>query len=116
MKVQRQVSVSESDLSSFAPCRSPAPRAVGARALLTFLDLEVRTAANTEMLAALFDFTPAEARLAALAATGLSSRQAVRELQVTVSTARNQLKAVFAKTGTQRQSELVVLISRPALP
>jgi DNA-binding CsgD family transcriptional regulator len=88
---------------------------LGARALLTFLDLEPKPAANVEMLSALFGLTPAEARLAALAATGLSPQQLAKALQVTESTARNQLKAVFAKTGTHRQSELVALISRLAL-
>jgi DNA-binding CsgD family transcriptional regulator len=44
-------------------------------------------------------------------ATGLSPQQAAGELQVSPSTVRNQLKAVFAKTGTHRQSELVTLMS-----
>ncbi|MGI8568738.1 MAG: helix-turn-helix transcriptional regulator, partial [Methylocella sp.] len=35
---------------------------------------------------------------------------AARELNISRETARNQLKAVFAKTGTHRQSELVALL------
>jgi hypothetical protein len=35
---------------------------------------------------------------------------AARELKISRETARNQLKSVFAKTDTHRQSELVALI------
>jgi DNA-binding CsgD family transcriptional regulator len=35
---------------------------------------------------------------------------AARELKIARETARNQLKAVFAKTNTHRQSELVALL------
>jgi DNA-binding CsgD family transcriptional regulator len=38
--------------------------------------------------------------------------EAARTLGIARETARNQLKAVLAKTGTHRQSELVAMISR----
>ena len=40
----------------------------------------------------------------------LTPRFAARELTITRETARNQLKSVFAKTDTHRQSELVALL------
>lgn len=61
-----------------------------------------------------YGLTVAEARLA-LAMDGSRSLRAVAEiLGVGHETARSQLKAVFAKLGVSRQSELVVLLLRIA--
>ena len=59
-----------------------------------------------------FGLTPAERRLAVQLACGLSLRQSADHLGITYQTARTQLKAVFAKTGTSRQAELVALLAR----
>jgi DNA-binding CsgD family transcriptional regulator len=45
-------------------------------------------------------------------ATGISIERAADQLGLSRATVRNQLKAVFAKTATNRQSELVALLSR----
>jgi DNA-binding CsgD family transcriptional regulator len=45
-------------------------------------------------------------------AEGLSPERAAEELKIARGTARNHLKAVFAKTATHRQGELVALLSR----
>ncbi len=45
-------------------------------------------------------------------ATGVSPEQAGEELGIARETARNQLKAIFAKTATHRQGELIALLSR----
>lgn len=67
-------------------------------------------------LEALYELTPAEAELAALLAAGLTVEEAAARRGITVGTARVQLKSVFAKTDTHRQSELVrVLATLPAL-
>jgi DNA-binding CsgD family transcriptional regulator len=50
--------------------------------------------------------------LAALIASGLLLEDAAQKLEIARETARNQLKAIFAKTGTHRQSELVGLVMR----
>ena len=50
-----------------------------------------------------------EARLASIMAGGVDLRTAAEELGVARDTARNQLKAIFAKTGAYRRSELVEL-------
>jgi DNA-binding CsgD family transcriptional regulator len=44
-------------------------------------------------------------------AGGVDLRTAAEELGVARDTARNQLKAIFAKTGAHRQSELVELLA-----
>jgi DNA-binding CsgD family transcriptional regulator/PAS domain-containing protein len=54
-----------------------------------------------------FALTPAEARLAARLAAGASLHTAADDLGITYGTARQYLKAIFAKTGTSRQAELV---------
>lgn len=61
---------------------------------------------------AMFDFTAAEARVAALIGQGLSIAEAAQALGSTAGTVRNQLKAVFAKAKVSRQVELSVLLSR----
>jgi len=85
---------------------------LGARALLILSDLERRSVPDGGMLSQAFGLSPAEARLAALIAAGLSPERAAEELGIARETARNQLKAVFAKTGTHRQSELAALLAR----
>jgi len=47
-----------------------------------------------------------------MVATGASPEEIAVELQVSRETVRNQIKSIFWKTGTHRQSELAALISR----
>lgn len=54
-----------------------------------------------------FGLTEAEARLARRLRDGHSLQTAAAELGVSVHTVRNHLRAVFAKLGVQRQSDLV---------
>lgn len=80
-----------------------------ARALILLSELRVKPAPDATLLARAFGLSPAEARLAALLAEGLAP--AAQRLGVTRETARTQLKAVFAKTATHRQGELVALLA-----
>ncbi|MDE1995325.1 MAG: helix-turn-helix transcriptional regulator [Rhizobiaceae bacterium] len=65
---------------------------------------------SVSLLNALFDLTPAEARLATVLTSGRSLKIAAGESGVTVKTARTYLERIFRKTGTHRQSELVALL------
>ena len=65
-----------------------------------------------DVLCATHGLTPSEARLAALLAADRSLAEAADELEVSVHTVRKQLQALFAKTGTNRQSSLVGLLVR----
>jgi DNA-binding CsgD family transcriptional regulator len=85
---------------------------LGARAVLTFSDLELCCGLKPLLLSQTFGLTPAEARLASLIGAGNSPERAAQELGVSEATTRNQLKAVFNKTNTHRQPELVALLSR----
>jgi len=85
---------------------------LGARALFTLTAVEPRPGPPAVLLADAFALTPAEARLASIMASGLNPELAAEQLSISRFTARNQLKAIFAKTATRRQSELVALLSR----
>ena len=88
---------------------------LGARALLALSDLDFETKPDPTTFAKAFSLSRAETALASLLGTGLSPKQAAEQLGVTYETARTQLKAIFAKTGVHRQSELVALLTRPTL-
>jgi DNA-binding CsgD family transcriptional regulator len=79
-------------------------------ALLTLNALGPQPGPPAAILARTFRLTPAEAKLASVIARGASPEIAAEELKISRETARNQLKSVFAKTDTHRQSELVALI------
>jgi len=67
---------------------------------------------SDELLAALFGFSRAEARLARAVLTGCSAGDYARQAGVRVATVRSQLHSIFVKTGVRRQAQLVALLSR----
>jgi DNA-binding CsgD family transcriptional regulator len=81
-------------------------------ALLFFTDLAAPSAPSGTLLGAVFQLTPAEARLAVCLAAGSGISSASAMLGISRETARSQLRAVFAKTDTHRQAELTALLSR----
>ena len=58
----------------------------------------------------LFGLSSAEARLAGALTLGESLEVYARENEVRLSTLKTQLRSIFAKTGTDRQSAIVRLI------
>lgn len=62
---------------------------------------------DTDDVAALFDLSPAEARLASALAGGASITEYALVRGIATGTARVQLNRILSKTGTQRQAELV---------
>jgi DNA-binding CsgD family transcriptional regulator len=71
---------------------------------------------NAELLEGLFDLTPGEARVARAVAEAKSVETIADLYNVSTGTVRNQLKSIFAKTGTGRQVELVRLLAGVAAP
>ena len=63
-----------------------------------------------DLLRILFDLTPAESRLAATLFRGCSLEEAGEALGVTRNTSATQLKSIFSKTNTRRQSDLMRLM------
>jgi DNA-binding CsgD family transcriptional regulator len=85
-----------------------------AKTLLLITDVTAPEAPTQELLAGLFDLTPAEARVARALASGLPLDRVAADFGLSVQTIRNQLAAVFHKTGTSRQVELLRLIAGSA--
>lgn len=92
------------------------PRALGtgsglalasADIMIVVTEAERSAAASERQLSQLFGLTAAEARLAHGLAKGLSIDEYANACGVTVTTARNQLRAVLGKTGYRRQQDLV---------
>lgn len=80
--------------------------------ILLVRDLLAPAARAIEPLLEPLGLTAAEARVAALVGGGASPREAAATLSVGESTVRTQLKAIYAKLGIHRQSELAVLVTR----
>lgn len=80
---------------------------------ILILATEMRSSGNLPplgLLSALFDLTPAEARLAIALAAGKSLQATAAELGIEYTSARTYLSRIFGKTGTSQQSELVALL------
>ncbi|NDC58680.1 MAG: helix-turn-helix transcriptional regulator, partial [Alphaproteobacteria bacterium] len=65
-------------------------------------------------LQSVFGLSFAEARVAIAVAEGASLPALAARFEVAHATVRTQLRCVFEKTGTRRQSELAALIARLA--
>ncbi|HWQ57055.1 MAG TPA: helix-turn-helix transcriptional regulator [Bryobacteraceae bacterium] len=94
------------------PFRGSSEPGPGARpaAIVFATDPELRPAPEPEVLEGLFGLTAAESRVAAALVQGDTLESAAGRLRLSAHTVRNQLKNVFAKTGTGRQPELVSLL------
>ena len=100
-----------------APLGGEVPR-VGARrpVVAVFVaDPESEDETPEALLARLYGLTPAEARLASALIQGNGLERTAERLGVSINTARTHVKSVFAKTGVNRQTELIRLVlSGPA--
>jgi DNA-binding CsgD family transcriptional regulator len=81
-------------------------------ALIFLVDPEKKMTSRSSLLRSLYGLTPAECRLADLLMNGYELSQAAELMHVTVGTARFQLKSIFRKTGTARQTQLLRLLLR----
>lgn len=63
-----------------------------------------------DQLVDLFGLLPSEARLAWVIAQGIPIKDAAQTLGLTVETARNYSKRIYAKTGARGQAELVRIV------
>jgi DNA-binding CsgD family transcriptional regulator len=77
---------------------------------IVIADPEAQRALPADHLRVLFGLTEAEAKLAALLASGEELRTVAARLEITYGTARARLAAIFQKTQTRRQGELIRLV------
>jgi DNA-binding CsgD family transcriptional regulator len=80
------------------------------RAIVFLYDLESAASVSPELLAELFGMTPAESRAAREVVLGGSAEDMARRLGISVSTFKTQLQAVYVKTHTHRQADLLKLL------
>lgn len=81
--------------------------------MLQIRDLKQSLSLNTrQQLAAIYQLSKAELNIACLVADGLQVNEISELLQLSANTIRAQLKAIYKKTNTSRQSELIQLILR----
>ena len=94
-------------------CRSGGPPTIffaGAGCIVIASPVGVSTTPRASLLSALFDLTPAEARVARALASMKTPDEIALEFGVAKETVRKQMKAIFDKTGMRSQSLLVQLI------
>lgn len=77
--------------------------------LLAVMPVGASSSPNAEILGALFDLTPTEARVTKALIAGQDLADIAQAHGVSVATVRNQLASIFAKTGVNRQTDLVLL-------
>lgn len=80
-------------------------------AVAIITDLSERASPSRDLLRRLFALTPQEIVVARLLMDGSSPRQIAEISGLTYETTRGYVKRVLAKTGTQRQSQLISLLS-----
>jgi len=95
------VKMSQLSASYFAECQ----------AAVVLIDTDAHRKTPEATLRGAFHLTHAEARLASQLASGDPLDAVCDRLGIAKETGRNQLKSVFARTGTSRQAELVLLIA-----
>ena len=80
-------------------------------AMVAIHDPASRSDIDPEIVAEAFGLTPAEAEVAVLLANGLTAEQVAARKVVGLTTVRSQIKSLFAKIGTNRQADLVRILT-----
>jgi DNA-binding CsgD family transcriptional regulator len=79
-------------------------------ALLTFYHPDSPPVVDADLLSMAFDLTPAECRVAHSIAEGRTPKEIAARLGVQHDTVRKQLQAIYQKTATNRQADLIRLL------
>lgn len=99
-------SVRGRDVGRFADLSLP-----DAAVLLFIVDPANRAGVPVAWIVDAYGLTPAEARVAIAASSGLTIPETARQLGVSQNTIKTHLRKVFGKTGTNRQAELARLMA-----
>jgi DNA-binding CsgD family transcriptional regulator len=83
-----------------------------AKSILLVADTEKRSVTPLEHLRTMFGLTTTEAILVSHLEQDITLSNAAEQTGIAFETARSYLKRIFAKTGTSRQSELLMLLRR----
>ena len=85
-------------------------------AVLAIMPVKAPQAPPIELVQSLFDLTPAEARVARSLASGKTVEDMASDGGVSLNTVRTHVRGVLAKTGCDRQAEVVALLTGTARP
>lgn len=96
-------------ITPLRPTKDPAAWPHGAALIFVFDPLDLPKL-STERVRKMFNLTAAEAHLAAALCRGATLDEVAAERKVSAHTVKSQLKSVFLRTGTNRQTELVALL------
>lgn len=88
----------------------------GTKAIVILSKTNAAHVPAADLIEALFDVTPAEARVARAVAQGQPLIDIASATGVSINTIRTQLKRVFDKSGVSRQGELAVLLRQYSRP
>jgi DNA-binding CsgD family transcriptional regulator len=90
------------------PAKAQSEWTIAPPAIIAYVQGDSRSTANRhEQIVELFGLLPSEARLALALSRGMSIAEAAAALEITVETARNYSKKIYAKMGVRSQSDLV---------
>ncbi len=97
------------------PLRGQGEHAVRGGALMFVFDPEITPVITADLVRRLFDLSAAESELAVALCSGQSPEEVAADRGRALSTVRSQIRSLFAKTGTNRQADLVgLLLASPA--
>lgn len=102
-------------LVSILPIAGDGAGAAACCAAIAITAFDARTRIDPTGAADYFLLTPREADVAALLATGCSSREAARVLHIRIGTVRTHLKSLFEKTGARSQTALALKLQAFAI-
>ncbi|SFZ72717.1 helix-turn-helix transcriptional regulator [Chitinimonas taiwanensis] len=95
------------------PAHAPLGLGPSGPAMLVLLhEPDQSPACASQLLSALYGFTPAENRLLACLMQGHTPAECAEQLGVGIRTVRSQLTALLSKTGCRRQAELLQTVTR----
>ncbi len=86
------------------------------KAVIFITNPNQKRAINPSLLNQHYGLTPAEARLTAALVEGERLQDYAERVEISLHTAKTQLKTIFSKTGTSRQSDLIrAILNNPLL-
>lgn len=97
-------------IATVIPMRSSALEPGDVAATIYLVDPQLDTEATLGPLCRLFGLSPVETRLVCYLAAGDIIATAAEKMHIREQTARGYLKQIFVKTGTNRQTELMILM------
>ena len=97
-------------VAAFLPVLTPPVEQGDVAAIMYLVDPQIDTGKMLSPLCRLHGLSPVETTLVCHLAAGETITSAAHQMHVKEQTARSYLKTIFIKTGTKRQTELVVLM------